>query len=185
VWGRWFRCLPRDRADQIFAAMAAASCDPSTVPPPCIPFRYPTDGCWGRASQMCRLMLQQGVTPRKVWIQGQLHVSTRNDPDCAVYWGWHVAPTVCVRGWWLFAREEMVIDPSLFDAPVTKAQWKGVQGDPMATLTDTDHTVFHLFYPPHATDPTYALTDQVLADYRLALLNQTVTFGPAPYANCP
>jgi hypothetical protein len=96
-----------------------------------------------------------------------------------------VAPTLCVRGPGFFQRRDMVIDPSLFTTPVSKAQWKALQGDVMATLTDTDASVFHLFYPPHATDPTYALTNGVLATYRLALQNRSVNAGPPPYANCP
>jgi Glutaminase len=181
----WFRCSSAARAQQVFNDMQATSCDPLTVPPPCIPFRYPDDGCWGRAHEMCRLMMLQGLKPRKVWIQGSLHVATRNNPTCNVFWGWHVAPTLCVRGPKFFQHQDMVIDPSLFTTPVTKAQWKGVQGDPMATLTDTDASVFHLFYAPHHTDPTYALTNNVLNTYRLALQSRSISQGPPPYANCP
>jgi hypothetical protein len=181
----WFRCVSTARAQHVFDAMQGTSCAPLTVPAPCIPFMYPDDGCWGRASEMCRLMQLQGLTPRKVWIQGLLHVATRNNPTCGVSWGWHVAPTLCVRGPGFFRHQDMVIDPSLFAAPVSKAQWKAVQGDPLATLTDTDAAVFHLFYPPQATDPTYALTNSVLATYRLALLNRSINHGPPPYANCP
>jgi hypothetical protein len=181
----WFRCLSSTSAQHVFDDMAAVSCAPLTVPAPCIPFMYPDDGCWGRASEMCRLMQAQGLRPRKVWIQGMLHVATRNNPTCGVYWGWHVAPTLCVRGPRIFQHREMVIDPSLFSTPVSKAQWKAVQGDPLATLTDTDASVFHLFYPPHATDPTYALTNAVLARYRLELQTRSIGSGPPPYANCP
>jgi hypothetical protein len=181
----WFRCLSAARAQQVFNDMQATSCAPLTVPPPCIPFMYPDDGCWGRASEMCRLMQLKGLKPRKVWIQGWLNVATRNNPTCGVSWGWHVAPTLCVRGPRFFQRQDMVIDPSLFSTPVSKPQWKAVQGDPMATLTDTDASVFHLFYPPHATDPTYALTNAVLATYRLALQNRSINQGPPPYAHCP
>jgi hypothetical protein len=184
-WWWWFRCVSAARAQQAFNDMQATSCVPLTVPPPCIPFMYPDDGCWGRASEMCRLMQLQGLKPRKVWIQGGLNVATRNNPTCSVSWGWHVAPTLCVRGRKFFRHQDMVIDPSLFTTPVSKAQWKGVQGDPLATLTDTDASVFHLFYAPHATDPTYALTNGVLATYRLALLNRSINQGPPPYANCP
>ena len=181
----WCCCISAARAQQIFNDMQGTSCAPLTVPPPCIPFLFPDDGCWGRANEMCRLMALQGLAPRKVWIQGSLHVVTANNPTCDVYWGWHVAPTLCVRArrWW--RRQTMVIDPSLFTTPVTEAQWKGVQGDPMAVLTDTDASVFMLFYPPQATDPTYALTDQVLATYRLALQNRAINQGPPPYAGCP
>jgi hypothetical protein len=184
-WWWWFHCLSAARAQQVFDDMQATTCEPLTVPPPCIPFLYPDDGCWGRASEMCRLMQLQGLKPRKVWIQGSLHVATRNNPTCAVSWGWHVAPTLCVRGPKFLQRQDMVIDPSLFTTPVTKAQWKGVQGDPLATLTDTDATVFHLFYAPHYTDPTYTLTNGVLATYRLELQLRSINQGPPPYANCP
>src|SRR5438128_1726709 len=101
------------RAQQVFDAMNATTCDPLSVPLSCIPFLYPDDGCWGRAHEMCRLMIKIGVSPKKVWIQGSLYVPTRNNPTCHVGWGWHVAPTVCVRGPGFFKKQEMVIDPSL------------------------------------------------------------------------
>lgn len=177
----WFRCPSAVKAQQIFDAMAATSCDPLTVPPPCIPFRYPDDGCWARANEMCRLMLAIGYTPAKVWIDGSLEVISANKPGCHVYWGWHVAPTICVRSLpWKTVRT--VIDPSLFTTPVTETQWKGVQGDPSATLTDTDHTVYLRGWYP--TDPGYVLTNQHLAQYRLALYNRSIQVGAPPYP-CP
>lgn len=182
----WLRCLSPARAQQVFNAMAATSCDPLTVPAPCIPFRYPDDGCWARAHEMCRLMINQGLSPRKVWIdhsQGSvLHVSTRNNPKCYVEWGWHVAPTLCVRGPIWFQTRQMVIDPSLFTTPVSEAVWKGVQGDPNASLT---HTGPEQFWHGGGTDPTYTATNAILAQYRLELLNRSVQVGPPPYANCP
>ncbi len=179
----WFRCMSATKAQQVFDAMNATSCDPLTVPPPCIPFLYPDDGCWGRAHEMCRLMLNMGLKPKKVWIQGTLYVSTKNNPSCGVWWGWHVAPTLCVRGPGLFQTQEMVIDPSLFATPVSRATWKGVQEDPNATLTDSDASIFYLW--GSITDPTYAQTNQVLALYRLQLQNRAIQQGPPPYANCP
>ncbi|HET7231378.1 MAG TPA: protein-glutamine glutaminase family protein, partial [Longimicrobium sp.] len=185
----WFGCISLAHAQQVFDQMAARTCDPTTVPPPCIPFLYPDDGCWGRASEMCRLMIGMGLSPRKVWIQSawpaHLHVSTRNNPSCFVNWGWHVAPILCVRRWsWCcFFSQDMVIDPSLFTAPVTKAGWKLVQGDPGATLTDTDASIFMIF--GNQTDPTYTQTNAVLATYRLQLQLRSAQFGPPPYANCP
>ena len=179
----WFGCISALRAQQVFDAMKATSCDPLTVPAPCIPFLYPDDGCWGRAHEMCRLMIQQGLTPRKVWIMGRLTAQTKNNPMCHVNWAWHVAPTLCVRSaWWLlWLRRTMVIDPSLFGTPVTEAQWKGAQGDPSASLTETPWTDF-LF---GATDPTFSQTNAVLADYRSALQLRAIQDGPPPYANCP
>jgi len=168
--------------------MAATTCNPLTVPPPCIPFMFPDDGCWGRAHEMCRLMINMGVKPAKVWINcvgPLLKANTRNNPQCFVQWGWHVAPTICVWRWcwWFLWSQEMVVDPSLFTTPVSKATWKGVQQNPNATLTDTDWTYFRQW---GETDPTFSKTNTVLADYRLALLLRSQSLvGPPPYANCP
>jgi hypothetical protein len=135
---------------------------------------------------MCRLMINMNLSPRKVWIDRGppqvLHVNTKNSPSCYVEWYWHVAPTLCVRGPKFFQTQRMVIDPSLFTTPVTEAVWKGVQGDPGATLT---HTGADQFGHGGGTDPTYSGTNAVLAQYRLALQNRANQFGPPPYANCP
>lgn len=184
-WGWWY-CPSSTRAQQVFDAMAAASCDPLTVPAPCIPFRYPDDGCWARAHEMCRLMIAMGLSPDKVWIDHStgysLHVSTRNSPQCFVEWGWHVAPTLCVRGPWFLMTRRMVIDPSLFTTPVTEGVWKGVQGDPGAVLT---HTGADQFWHVGGTDPAYTSSNAILAQYRLALQTRSVQVGPPPFANCP
>lgn len=181
----WLRCVSPPRAQQVFDAMSATSCDPLTVPAPCIPFLYPDDGCWARAHEMSRLMLGMGHLPRKVWIRGTLRVDTRNNPNCLVSWGWHVAPTLCVRHG-LLRRRRMVIDPSLFTTPVSQATWKSAQGDASATLTDTDASVYHLFSVYGAvTDPTYSQTNYYLAQYRLHLQNRAVHHGAPPYTHCP
>ena len=178
----WWHCPSGGQAQAIFNAMAATSCDPLTVPVPCIPFRFPDDGCWARASEMCRLMIATGRSPGKVWIDGTLNVISSNKPGCLVQWGWHVAPTICVRGRWPWFTRRMVIDPSLFTTPVTEADWKAKQGDPNATLTDTDHTVY--WRNVHPTDPSYYWTNIDLATYRLALYNRSIQVGPPPYV-CP
>jgi len=181
--------ITEQQALAMFNMVSATTCDPLAVPPPCIPFLYPDDGCWGRAHEMYRLMLNGGVVSKKVWIYGSLHVNTKNNPNCQVFWGWHVAPTVCVKGsyWlgWLF-RKEKVIDPSLFTGPVSKSTWKSVQGDPNAQLVGTDGSIYYHSYGGYnETDPTYSKTAQVLATYRLQLKNRSLQFGPPPYANCP
>ncbi len=186
-WNWWPRgCISAQRAQTVFNQMSATSCAPLTVPAPCIPFLYPDDGCWARAHEMARLMIAMGLSPRKVWIQGWLHTPTRNNPNCFVNWGWHVAPTLCVRTrwWWLllfWGGQKMVIDPSLFTTPVTVSQWKSVQGDPSATLTYTDASD----YLWGQTDPGYVLTNNRLAYYRIQLQTRAVNSGPPPYANCP
>lgn len=182
----WFGCISTTKAQQVFDAMNVTSCNPLTVPPPCIPFLYPDDGCWARAHEMCRLMINIGLSPKKVWIRSQwpnrLHVDTKNNPSCYVEWGWHVAPTLCVRGPVFFQTQTMVIDPSLFTTPVSEATWKNVQGDPNATLTDSEASQY---WPTGGTDPTYSDTNIRLAYYRLQLQNRAIQHGPPPYANCP
>lgn len=184
---RWLRCIPARRAHEMFDLAAGTTCDPLTVPPPCIPFLYPDDGCWGRAHEMCRLFIAEGESPQKVWIYGSLNVDTKNNPNCEVFWGWHVAPTLCVRRRF-FKTEKMVIDPALFTGPVSKATWKGVQGDPSAQLVDSPASVFYRSSTGSTTltDPTYSQTNQVLATYRLQLKNRSLgPGGPPPYAACP
>ena len=149
-----------------------------------IPFKYPDDGCWGRAHEMSRLMIASAIQHRKVWIYGHLRVSTRNNPHCSVTWGWHVAPTLLVT---IGSNTEIhVIDPSLFTGPVPQATWTGVQHDPTASLHDTDASVFYRSASGHVTyDSSYSQTQQVLARYRRALALRTAQFGPPPYNNCP
>jgi hypothetical protein len=180
----WFRCVSLARAQQLFNLCAAQSCNPLTVPVPCIPFMYPEDGCWARASEMCRLMILDGAYPRKVWIDGYLNAKSKNTPACEVWWGWHVAPTLCVRKWpWFFFGTTYVIDPSLFTTPVTVATWKSVQNDPSATLTYTAHTYYSSWHP---SDPTYTETNSDLATYRTVLQARALgPDGPPPYAHCP
>ena len=176
----WFRCVSLARAEQLFNLVSATTCNPLTVPAPCIPFLYPDDGCWARASEMCRLMIAAGANPRKVWIQGSLLVKTRNNPNCQVQWGWHVAPTLCVRQGFCCV-ETMVIDPSLFPGPVSEDAWKAVQNDPSATLTPSDASDY--FWGQ--TDPTYTQTNIDLQTYRLYLQNRALSVGAPPYAYCP
>ncbi|MGI8666867.1 MAG: protein-glutamine glutaminase family protein [Jatrophihabitans sp.] len=181
----WFHGISPAHAQQVFDAMSATSCAPLTVPAPCIPFLYPDDGCWARAHEMCRLMINMGLSPRKIWIDHSagywLTVATKNSPNCQVTWGWHVAPTLLVRTPWFFFGQPRVIDPSLFTTPVSEATWKGVQGDPGATLTPTRADQF---WHGGGTDPTYAQSNAILAQYRAALRARSLQDGPPPYAYC-
>ena len=182
----WFLCVSEARAQQLFDLCAATTCNPTTVPPPCIPFLYPDDGCWGRAHEMARLMIADGAQPRKVWIFGRLFAPTKNNPLCIVGWGWHVAPTLCVRTKWPFITQEKVIDPSLCTTPVTKSKWKSVQSDPRAMLYSEPASTFYRYADGSiVTDPTYSQTNIVLADYRAALQARSLgPDGPPPYAAC-
>ncbi len=184
---QWLKGLLRlggvseDQARQMFALLSATSCNPLVVPPPCIPFLYPDDGCWARAHEMCRLMLGAGVQPRKVWIDGRLEAPTGNHPSCKVRWGWHVAPTLRVRRGFLRVLD-VVLDPSLFAAPVSKQEWKAFQGDPRARLTATAASVYLRDFLPD--DPTYSDTNYRLDYFRLQLKARSLQLGPPPYGKC-
>ena len=164
-----------EKAQQLFTLVANQ---------PQIPFTFPDDGCWGRAHEMCRLIIANGVQPRKVWIYGNLRVATRNSPDCSVSWGWHVAPTLLINSGG--SSQVDVIDPSMFSTPVPQVTWAGAQNDPHASLNDSDAAAFHRSSSGYITyDPNYVETQQVLATYRRELALRTARFGPPPYRNCP
>jgi len=115
---------------------------------PQIPFDYPVDCCYTRANEMCRIMESKGTACRKYWLfdekwgEGGMKASLAPvkggkpvdfpDPDTGrrepVRWVYHVAPLVRVKkadG----SVDEMVMDPSIADGPVTKDQWRKIQGD--------------------------------------------------------
>ena len=170
------------RAAQLFDAMAADTCDPCTPSGTCIPFKFPDDGCYARAHEMCRRMRTAGEDPQKVWIYGYpkgsatLHVRTANHPNCQVTWWYHVAPTLLVDT--PTGQEHQVIDPSLCYEPVTVERWKAIQGDPNAIL---EYTTWEQFFPGGTTDPNFTLTAQYLAEKRLLLKQRC---GSLPYAQC-
>ncbi len=173
------------RAKELYRLVSAKTCCPASAPSPCIPFQYPNDGCWGRAHEMVRLMLADGAEPEKVWIYGNLHVISANKPDCNVYWGWHVAPTLNVKVG--AASMKYVIDPSMFAEPVTQSTWVAAQNDASAQLAATTAAVFYrakdgtLSYD----DGNYTQTKSVLATYRGKLKVQASgKDGPPPYEPC-
>lgn len=167
-----------ERAKELFTMVARQ---------PYIPFNYPDDGCWARAHEMCRLIIASNILaqPRKIWIYGNLKVSTRNHPNCSVEWGWHVAPTLLVETG--TTSEIYVIDPSLFTEPVTKVKWVNVQNDPNRALQDTDANVFYRNYNGDKVeyDSDYSQTQQILKYYKRELDNRVSIYGPPPYSNCP
>lgn len=188
--GWWLSAVTQARANDIFALMASKSCDPVTVPEPCITFLYPDDGCYARAHEMCRLTSLEGVTARKIFnyanYDNGLVVSTKNHPSCQVSWRYHVAPTLRVRLSFPTVQEQ-VIDPALFGAPVPTATWQAKQTDPNAMLVGTDASVYYRSKAGATVmyDPNYADTSATLADFRLELQLRAIQNGPPPYANCP
>ena len=168
-----------ERAVELFNMMAARSCVPCSAADPCIPFRYPPNGCWIRAHLMCYLMTDEGETPEKVWIAGDLLALSSNVPECHVDWGWHVAPTLMVTQT-SGPDIKMVIDPSLCDKPVTLEEWKSLQGDTSATLTPSS---WDKYWPDGGT-ATQAQANNDMELYRHKLDELCNDFGPLPY-ECP
>lgn len=181
-----------DRAQELFRLVNSRLCCPASASAPCIPFLYPDDGCWGRAHEMCRLMIAAGASPAKVWIYGNLLVHSHNKPGplgacqgCQVCWGWHVAPTLEVDTGG--GVETWVVDPSLFTEAVPQATWAGVQGDPSAVLEASSADIFTRSKggAVTSTDPTYSGTNSVLTNYRNRLkLRSAGPEGPPPYFQC-
>jgi hypothetical protein len=174
--------ISQSRLNQLFSWLASKSCNPRTVPPPCIPFLYPDDGCWGRAHEMARLITSVGNVPGKVWNYGNLRANTRNNPNCFVSWGYHVAPILAVTGW----SEYAVVDPSMFSGPVPISTWKNAQQVPTSLIVCTIWQVFtRTKIGQVGYDPNFTLTATVLATYRAKLrLRSISSIGPPPYAKC-
>jgi hypothetical protein len=127
-----------------------------------IPFDYPVDCCFSRAHSMCRMIEQKGIACEKVWyfdknwgtpvVKASLKPIKADGtsvmfPDehgvvQAVAWVYHVAPTVKVvrkDG----TTEPMVMDPSLSNRPLTKNEWKQVQGNPAGAYEEpSDSTAY-------------------------------------------
>lgn len=174
------------KAQQLFNLVSAKTCEPTGVPPTCIPFLYPENGCWARAHEMCRLFIDAGVQPEKVWIYGNLHAATQNSPSCKVGWIYHVAPTLLVSTG--ATSEVYVIDPSLFLSPVRRVIWFDVQGDSSATLESSDASIFYKSkgsgYVEY-DDAAYTKTQRDLTTYRNQLkLRSASSVGPPPYSSC-
>ncbi len=150
---------------------------------PHIPFQYPANGCSGRAQEMCRL-IERHLDPSpknvvaKVWNIGDgslLTVKTENNPDCAVSWFYHVAPVVKA------GKKLLVIDPSLFEKPVTVAKWHSVQTGKSTgpTYTARDAYDFDQGKLYFGEEPDAAEVE--LQNYRDLLASQIYCRGPLPY----
>ncbi len=126
-----------------------------------IPFDYPPDGCYARAHEMCRIMQERGIECGKAWIYASPGQALRVEgtPMGTIEWRYHVAPIVNVQGQDGVTRP-MVVDPSMFDHPVTQDEWKGAMHDPGAVLQTTDSGPY---YRGQDSDPSAADRDD---DYK-------------------
>lgn len=114
-----------------------------------IAFNFVEDGCYARAHLMIERMRRLGYEPVRVWTfaSGEsLHVKTTKTTKGYVEWNYHVAPAIPAR---IQGRTVMlVIDPSLFNRPVTVDEWVNVQkrtsaSRPILQVTRIGEAVFN------------------------------------------
>ena len=88
-----------------------------------IPFKYPFDGCYARATAMAKIAEDKKIIMAKVFVEGNLIADTDLPEYPVVAWGWHVAPMLYVKN--AAGKVEIqVFDPGLFGHPVPLDQWK-------------------------------------------------------------
>ena len=84
-----------------------------------------------------------------------------------VYWWYHVAPLVTVRDH--HQLKKFVMDPSMFDEPVSIETWTGAQENldcsPYADFGYSDITPGYIYAPGGSTDNFYASTNWTLQWY--------------------
>jgi hypothetical protein len=122
---------------------------------------------------MSRIMRERGIPNRKVWNYAEnfpnagLRADTPNHPSGHVTWRYHVAPIVPVRGSDGIVRD-MVMDPSMFDHPVTIAEWVSAQHDPKSKTEITGPEYYYHGPDGNMADPDYSKTNSRLAEHRLS-----------------
>ena len=180
--------VTEQRAKDLFDLMNSGSCDPCNAAAPCITFKYPNDGCYARAHEMCRMMSLQSEAPEKVWIysssDNNLRPDTSNDPNCVVGWRYHVAPTLLVST--SGGDKKMVIDPSLAAGPVLVDDWKSTQNDAGASIEYSGASIYYksMGDPTGSTDNDYSQTNSALSHFRDLLNIRCAQYGPSPFS-CP
>jgi hypothetical protein len=152
--------------------------------PNCIPFQYVRDGCYARAHKM-RQMIQQkyGYCCEKVFSfanSGNATLAVKADKwgGCCVNWWYHVVPLFRVNvKFGAFSYQVCyVLDPGMFNQPVTLATW--LQAQKNTTCSANANVSMYSIQPGSAywptnfagttfgTDPNYVQTEQTLIAYK-------------------
>lgn len=177
------------KAKEIFDFCAGLSCHLPGPPAvaPCIPFQYVRDGCYARAHQMRRIILDRwGYCVEKVFSfatsgNDTLAVRATAWGGCCVEWWYHVVPLLRVRMKLRLARRRpaipltlaMVLDPGMFDKPVLLSTWLAAQENtgcnPNAHVTSYSIQPGSAYTPAwgggFSTDPSYTHTEATLLNY--------------------
>ncbi|MBC7862108.1 MAG: hypothetical protein IAF38_03985 [Bacteroidia bacterium] len=136
-----------ERAEELFKMMQTKTCTAGAAKgTDCVPFNYPGSGCWVRAHLMGFFLREQKETPAKIWCDGRpyLWAFTKNDPNCRVGWGWHVAVTLVVED--KNGKKTLtVFDPSLSDKPLPAKDWQDLQNDVNSVTRESKWQQYHHF----------------------------------------
>lgn len=167
----------------IFNYCASQGCNkpgPYAIPN-CIPFQYVIDGCYARAHKMRQMIMDKyGYCCEKVFSYGEypstLAVKADKWGGCCVRWWYHVVPLlrVKVKRGSLTLQIAYVIDPGMFNTPVTLSTWLNAQKNttcaPNANVTSYSIQPGTAYTPAgggtYSTDPNYVKTEQKLFDYK-------------------
>jgi hypothetical protein len=157
--------------NEIFEFITEQNCaDGNSILKYCIPFQFKIDGCYARAHKMKQILeLHYGYTCSKIFsFQKNLHPLAVNAGDCCILWGWHDAPVVKVNT--PAGIESRVIDPSLFDHPVSIKEWLDIQSDescePKAGAGKYEIVPGSYYFSDGTKDPDYSQTNFILALYK-------------------
>ena len=138
-----------------------------------IPFVFPYRGCEARAHRMSLLLKEQNIQVGKIFTTGFLKVTTPSVAPGFVVWQFHVAVTLKVRSVDSLTTQTYVIDPSLFDRPVTVEAWVLRQmqheGNRLDSLIQTPPYVYDLKFTNSLGDIGYNLADLKMMKKDLAL----------------
>lgn len=94
-----------------------------------IAFGYAADGCYARAHLMCCKLIEQNLMPKKAWaFEGEKNLTVKA-PSGTLKWWYHVAPVLSIE---MPDKtvQDMVLDPALFDGPVSLQEWGKIMNAP-------------------------------------------------------
>jgi len=170
------------KAKTIFDYCAEQSCAlpaPYDIDP-CIPFQYVRDGCYARAHKMRWIITTKfNYCCEKVFSfankdNDRLAVQASKWGGCCVTWWYHVAPLIRVNV--KFGKSEftlaMVIDPGMFDQPVTLSTWLSAQAT--SACSPNAKVSMYSIQPGSAYSPANYAGTQFTVDNNYTATNATL-----------
>lgn len=112
-------------------------------------FNYPFDGCYARAHKMAMMMDDLGIISGKAFAEGIFHVETKVGQ---IDWSYHVASLVLVKKNGKLIPT--VMDPSLFDQPVSFEEWKKALTKKPSSSIKSEYFTRRFNYDPESRHTT-------------------------------